>query len=211
MKPKSYKIAIERDWSLEDFYIFSRTFEQVYFFAHSTLVPRDEFDQERIERAYAGFPWQGGYSSVNFFNNLKYIVPKPNRPNIVSLHYSSPGWIELSLSIAVVLAVAKLVKAVSGSLREANSTYHQIVTGLQKRKLLRIKASQEEIALRKSELAYVKECAETMSDLLGFKSVDEVHQLTGNPYKSIKILLAVYRRVRTLAEYNSKGKIRFPK
>jgi hypothetical protein len=210
MEQTSYRIGIDRDWSLEDFYKFGRTFEQVYFFAYSIGAPKSESEQERIERAFSSFPWRGGYSSVNFFNSLKFAVPKRERPRIVSLHYASPGWIELSLWIGAAVAVQRLVRAVSSSVLQANSGYHEIITNLQERKLLRIKVKEQELSLSRDELAYITECAETMSKLLGFKTIDEVHQLTGNPYKSLKILLAVYRRVKTLADFQNNGKADLP-
>jgi hypothetical protein len=210
MEGENYKIAIEGDWSLEDFYVFGRTFEQIYFFSNSVIPVEDSFEQERLQRAYEGFPWQGGYSSVNFFNNIKYIVAQRDRPTIVSIHYGSPGWLELSLWIGVALAVERLIKTVASSINLANSTYHEVVTGLQKRKLLRLKVRELELDINIRELAYIKDCAETIANILGFKDLEHMHQMTGNPYKSMKILLAVYRRVRTLAEFETKGKTKFP-
>jgi len=211
MKPRSYKISVEGDWSLEDFYIFSRTFEQIYYFSCSLRNSDDPFKRERIERTYAGFPWQGGYSSVNFFNSLKYIVDNPDRPKIISILYSSPGWIELSLLIAGALSVERLISSVANSVLRMNSVYHEIVKGLQKRELLRLKVRQSELDLNRSELAYIEECAQTMCRLLGFQDINEVNQLTGSHYKTLKILLSVYRRVRILAGFHNKGKIKLPK
>src|SRR5207248_3759476 len=91
---ETYTIHIEGKWSLEDLYVLPRTFEQVYFMVYSLFPEHDDFTLERIQHTYEAFPWQGGYSAVNFYDQLKHITPKRERPQIASIHYGSPGWIE---------------------------------------------------------------------------------------------------------------------
>ena len=131
-----HKIAIDGEWYLDDLYVFPRTYEQVYFLLYSLLPHDDGHINERIQRAYSAFPWQGGYSAVNFYNQLKYTTPREERPHIISMRYASPGYIELGLIVSVAVAVAKLVKAIASAIRETNSAYHEVYTGLQKRKPL---------------------------------------------------------------------------
>ena len=45
--------------------------------------------------------------------------------------------------------------------------------------------------------------------LLGFNNLDEINARTGHPYLSLKILLSLYRRVKTLTDYIGKGKADF--
>ena len=53
------------------------TYIQVYSFLYSFYTPIEDFDDEndRLVITYSAHPWKGGYSAVNFYNNLKYIVP----------------------------------------------------------------------------------------------------------------------------------------
>ena len=208
LREKHYKIPIEGRWFLEDLYVFPRAYEQVYFLVYSLLPHEDENIQERIQYAYSQFPWQGGYSAVNFYNNLKLTTPKKQRPQVISLQYASPGWIELSLIIGVALSIEKLVKTVAKSLREANSVYHEIYEGTQKRKLLRIKVKSKELELEKAHADYIMQSVGKMADLLNMTEVDQITAKTGSPLKSLKILLSLYRRVRTLAEYQKSGKMK---
>src|SRR5882672_8864911 len=133
-----YKIRIDQRWSLEDLYIFPRTYEQVYFLNYSLRPDLSDDAAERVSRAYEAFPWRGGYSAVSFYNQLKYSVPPRQRPNVVAIRYGSPGFIELALLLAIAHSVSKLVKSVAGSIRELNATYNEIMSDLQKRKLLRL-------------------------------------------------------------------------
>ena len=204
---ESYKISIGGQWFLEDLYIFPRTYEQVYFLIYSLLPHDDEQIQDRIQYAYSQFPWRGGYSAVNFYNNLKYTTPRKQRPRIISMQYGSPGWIELSLIIGVAIAVERLVKSVASTIRETNSAYNEIYNGLQKRKLLRIEVVKKELELEIAHADYVEHCADKMARLLGLQDLDQMHSKTGSPLKTLKILLSLYRRVRTLVDYQNRGKI----
>jgi hypothetical protein len=49
-----------------------------------------------------------------------------------------------------------------------------------------------------------------MSKILGFEDIKQLNERTGNPYISLKILLSLYRRVRTLAGYERDGRAGFP-
>jgi len=201
-----YKINIDKRWSLEDLYVFSRTYEQVYFLAYSLLPDLPEGAVDRVSRAYQTFPWRGGYSAVNFYNQLKYSVPSTERPNVLAIRYASPGFLELGMLLGVAYSVSKLVKYVAGSLKEMNSAYNEIMTDLQKRKLLRLEVKKKEIELSQTQLRAVEEHADSMAKLLGFNGHAELTERTGHPFITLKILLSYYRRLRKLAEYQSKGK-----
>ena len=209
MPQETYKISIDGKWTLEDLYVFPHTYEQVYYLMYSLLPQEDEFAQERIQRAYSVFPWRGGYSAVNFYNRLKYVLPRKERPAIVSIQYASPGWLELTLIVGVAFSIERLVKMIASSLKHANSTYHEIQMGLQKRKLLRIEVKRKTLQLKKEELEYIEDALSRMCALLGFRNIEELNGKTGSPHKTLKILLSFYRRIRTLAEYQSKGKTKF--
>jgi hypothetical protein len=210
MNPQSsYTVHIDGEWSLEDLYVFPRNYEQVYFMVYSLMPGLDEETQARIHHAYKVFPWQGGYSAVNFYNQLKYVIPKKERPAIVSIHYASPGWLEISLLIGVAFSVERLVKSIASTISHANAIYDQVVKGMQERKMLRLEAKRKQLEFDKQELEYIEYAAERMANLLGASNLEEIHQRTGHPYLSLKILMSLYRRVRTLADYQKKGKADF--
>lgn len=206
---ETYTIHIEGDWSLEDLYVFPRAFEQVYFLVYSIMPDRDEDALERIRHAYSAHPWRGGYSAVNFYNQLKCVTPKKYRPQIASIHYASPGWIEVALILSVAFSVERLVKSIASTIGHAHDIYDRIVRGMSERKLLRLEAKRKELQFNREELEYITSCLEQMGKLLGFKNLEEINARTGHPYISLKILLSLYRRVKTLVDYISKGKADF--
>jgi hypothetical protein len=87
----SYTILMDGRWTLDDLYKFSHTYEQAYFALDAIVPSETEADNDRIERAFRAFPWRGGYSAVNFYNQLRYATPVGARPKIVSIQYASPG------------------------------------------------------------------------------------------------------------------------
>lgn len=208
MENENYRIPIDGDWSLEDLYIFPRTYEQCYFMYLALMTDVLDQDDERVNRAYEAFPWQGGYSAVGFYNQLKWSVPEHKRPQIVRIEYASPGLIELSIVVGVAFSIERLVISLSKGARHVNETYHQIYKDLQERKLLRIKTDLEIRQLSNAEQDVVHKHAETMGDALEV-DLEELNKKTGSPFKSLKILLSLYRRLRKLAEFQKKGKTKF--
>jgi hypothetical protein len=204
-----YKIPIDGDWFLEDLYVFPKAYEQVYFLIFSLLPQEDEEIEERIKYAYSQFPWKGGYSAVNFYDKLKYTTSRVRRPKVISMQYASPGWIELSAILPIAVAVEKLIKSISNSICSTNRAYHEVYTGMQKRKLLRIEIKSKEIELEQKHAEFIELQVKTMANILRLEDVDNIHEKSGSQLKSLKILLSLYRRVRTLAKFQINGKTNF--
>ena len=201
-----YGILIDQRWSLEDLYKFPRTYEQVYFAFESVLPAETETTRRRLERAFRAFPWRGGYSAVSFYNQLKWATPLQKRPTIQAIQYSSPGFIELALNIPLALHIAGVVASVAGSIGICDQVYHRIHKHLQERKLLRLEVRRKRIDLTREEFSFIKEASDEMAEMLGLPSAQAIVERTEDPLIALKILLSIYRRVATLAEYQNSGK-----
>lgn len=207
----SYPIFIDKRWSLEDLYRFPRAYEQVYFAYEAVLPAPDEQTNERIERAFHAFPWRGGYSAVNFYNQLKFATPSKRRPVIQQMRYASPGYIELFLNLPLALQIAAYVGAVAGSIGTCNKVYNAIYSDIQKRKLLKLDVELKRIELTREQIDLLIYSSEEIAKILGLPSADPILRRTKNPLVALKILMSIYRRVRTLAEYQNKGKANLSK
>jgi hypothetical protein len=197
-------------WSLEDLYKFPRTYEQAYFALDALIRSDSQADFDRIDHALRTFPWQGGYSAVNFYNQLKYATPIRTRPTILSIRYASPGVISLALILEQAQTLAAIVATVAGSITACNALYNKIMNDLQRRKLLRIEVEKAKIALSREELKLIREYNNEMAEILKIGTPDTLDERTGRPLVSLKILLSVYRRIRTLADYHNKDKAVLP-
>jgi hypothetical protein len=208
MKAEVHQLPIGGKWTLEDLYVFPRLFEQCYFIYLALDPDSQEFDDDRVLHAYEAFPWQGGYSAVDFYNQLKWAVPRRRRPSITRIRYSSPGFIELgTLSVVVALNIEKVIRNICNSAKIISGTYTAVYRDMQKRKLLRIKTEKEIRKLSLAEIGVIEAHAEDIADILDV-NLDVLNERTGSPYKSLKILLSLFRRVRSLAAFQREGKLR---
>ena len=199
---------MDGEWSLEDLYLFPHTYIHIYSFLYSFLRPIEDFDDEddRLVITYSTHPWRGGYSAVNFYNNLKCIVDIKHRPKIKSIQYASPGWIELTLLVGIALNIKKIVLCFTESANELNKLYNNIYKGMHARKMMKIEAKRQSLLLSKEQRDFAIDSANKLSQLLGFENVEQIQKLTKNPLATLKILLSFYRKIKVLAEFNSKGK-----
>lgn len=199
---------MDGDWSLEDLYLFPHTYIQIYSFLYSFLRPIDDFDDEddRLVITYSAHPWRGGYSAVNFYNNLKYIVEPKHRPQIKSIQYASPGWIELTVIVGIALNIKRIVICFTEAANELNKLYNNIYKGMHERKMMDIEAKRQTLLLTKDQSGFAIESANKLSQLLGFKNVAQIQKLTKNPLATLKILLSFYRKIKVLSEFNINGK-----
>ncbi len=202
-----YRIGLNEDWSLEDLYVFPRAYEQVYFFYTSLSFEIDDRQRDKIAYAYQSMPWQGGYSAVNFFNQLKISTPVQGRPKVISIQKSSPGYLDLGLWLFGASQVAKVVKNIAATINTCNETYGNIYNAMQEKKLLRLKVEREGLKFEQEQLEFIKASSRQMARILGFRSPAEIDKLTGHPYKTLKLLFSVYRRLRTLSKYENDGKV----
>ena len=115
---------------------------------------------------------------------------------------------ELSLIVPVALAIRAMVKGFASSVRELNQLYHEIYRGLHERRLMRIDVRERAIKLQRAELAWVEEMTERMTRLLGPEQLNGLSRHLDNPLAKLKLLLSVFRRVRTIARYERDGKVR---
>lgn len=209
MSDDVYRIQIDGEWLLEDLYSFPHTFSQAYAFLYTLNMPLDDFKEEQLRITFTSYPWLGGYSAVNFYNYLKATVAISDRPRVISIRYGSPGLFELGLAVSIAIGVGILVKTFIASAGGLHSLYNDIYKGLQERKLMRIEVKRKELVLEKERIQFIDDATQKLSHAMGFKNVEQINRLTGNPLATLKILLSFYRRIRTLTEYDRDGKVKF--
>lgn len=206
----SYRILLDGRWDLENLYTFPHAFSQCYSFIYCMDSDLDPRDRERINDAFAGYPWKGGYSYVNIYTVLYHQVPQKIRPVVKSISYASPGWLEIFLNPDVALQVAKSVGILTGAGVAATKAYAQSMKYISQVSLERKRAKLDEMKLTREQHETFMAMCEDIAKFLGFKSVKELHERTGSPEVSLKLLAAHYRRTNQLVDFVKKGKARLP-
>lgn len=109
-KESSYKILLDNDWSLEEFTIFTRLYDQNYSFIYclEDVKDSDTVKQEfKLKNVLKNYKLRSGLSYVNIYAILRDQINKSEKPDVKSIKYASPGWMELYLNYAVAIEIAK--------------------------------------------------------------------------------------------------------
>lgn len=203
------KILLDERWLLEDFSVLTKEYMQLYGFFYS-LRKMNEEPNYNIE--FESRPWLGGGSVVGFFSFLGKTVKPLHKPEVKSIQYASPGFIELTLIVEVAKDIGILIAALSGSIASAAGTYNLIHSQYQKRRLTQLKIKDLEQMQLKNEIEFVKKSVrELYTDFqLTNGQVKALVKLTkGDELIQLKILLALYRRAKPIASLQNKNKASF--
>lgn len=209
MEVDNIKLYIDGRWELTDLNLLTRVYIQLYGLLYSLDVADDYLDAE-IQYIYGKYPWQGGFSAVNFYQNLFSKMPREYKPNIKSIQYASPGFIELTQIVEVAKDVAQIVGYVSAALLAGNKTYSVIHKGMSERKLMRLNLRNEELSLLEKEKTFIHNSVVEIAQLMGVKQ-ETLAKLyfrnDNNELAILKILASVYRRARDLAKLQNSRKL----
>jgi hypothetical protein len=207
-----YRVLMDERWALEDLYGFPHAYSQ----AHSFVYHFDG-DQEldsrivnRVNKTFHEYPWRGGYSYVNLYAVLFNQIPKQHRPTVQSIQYASPGWIDLLINPDVALKVAQSVGILLGAGVTAVEAFKQIDKARLDIGRRRRQQNREYASLAASEAKELNNMSEELAKHLGFHNLEELQKKTGDPEVTLKVLMAHYRRLRTLGDYVESGKVVLP-
>ncbi len=208
---KSTQIELDGRWGLEELSDTTKDYIQLYGFAYSLISDLPVARQEEIDYIYGKFLWRGGYSTVNFFNQLFHKIPPKLRPEVQRIKYSSPGFIELTELLMVAGTVALIVTAVCRSIKSVHELYRSIQKASVEHELSKINLAKENIDLTQKQISFCEKSSKRLVEAFGFTKEQEQlinQKVQGNPVMKLKILLSVYRRVKPLAEKQSEGKLK---
>lgn len=203
--PDRYRIRMGNEWSLRDLSDLPNNYSKVYAMLYSLQETVPEADH-RVRRAYESYPWRGGYSTVNFFRSLESHLPVEALPQIRSMKYASPGYIELELDDRVAVAVKNVITAFAGSSYELERLFRSVEGELRERRLLGDKRKSKPT---EDDENYLRETAQAMMRLLRIGAAEKLEALTKNPLAMVNILRSFYRVVEKLAAYEGEGKATF--
>lgn len=206
----NHRLEMDGEWGLLELSGFGRQYLQVYSMLYALRFGADvEGADDRTVHAFRAFPWIGGWSAVDFYENLRVAVPRQHRPGIVAIKYASPGFIELAVVVTVAWNIRRIVDHVCASIERASATYSNLYKAAMERKLLRVDARRAELELDREELHFAEEATRRLAGAIGLDLTDELERLTENPLARMKIMLSLYRRVRDLAKLQKSRRIRF--
>ena len=130
------------------------------------------------------------------------------------IQYASPGFIELTLITEVAKDIGIIVSSICASIASIAGTYSLIYSQYQKRKLTQLKIKDLEAKQLREEIIFVKNSIKQLHE--GFSltnnQVQSLHKISkGDELVQLKMLLALYRRAKPIAELQANKKANFKK
>ncbi len=211
LETKKTHLGLDGRWDLEELSDTTKDYIQLYGFAYSLLPDLPVARKEEIDYIYGKFPWRGGYSTVNFFNQLFHKIPPKLRPEVQRIQYASPGFIELTELLVVSGTVAAIIFTVCKSLKSVHDLYRSIQKASVDHELSKINLAKENLDLKQRQIAFCETSSRSLAKALGLTTAQEQlidQKVQGISVMKLKILLSVYRRVEPLAKKQAEGKLK---
>ncbi|NOS70677.1 MAG: hypothetical protein HOP33_12195 [Verrucomicrobia bacterium] len=202
----SHKIHIEGRWEIRDLYLFPHRYAEIYSFLYA-LSTAEKSEANLFAQAFKRYPWQGGYSAVNFYDELYGAIPRQERPRIKRIEYASPGYIELGAVILLVTQIDKILTTAFKTWDKLDRIYDGIHKRYVRRRLAKINLRDRERKLSEDDLKFTVEACKELSEAIGLENPAALNKLTGDPLASLKILMAFYRRLRETVYFIHEGKV----
>lgn len=200
-------IHIDGRWGIDDLRKFSDLVQDSYAMVYALSGKGTASVKQRIGSLFQRYPWRGGFSSVNFFDDLYSKIPRADRADIRSIQYASPGKIEFRMNKSVAESIRKIVADINHKDSKAKTAYDDVQKWLRDKKWLG--KAQSDLRLTPIDKKDLTERLGMLCSALGLNSrTDDILELAqADPLGAVKIILAYYRRLKGLADYVATGKV----
>lgn len=209
----SYKILLDNNWSLEEFTIFTRLYFQNYSFIYcleDLSFSETNSKSSKLERVLKEFQLRSGLSYVNIYTIFRDEIRKDERPDVKSIKYASPGWIELYLNYEVAIEIAKAITIFLTSTTAVVVAYKKLYKIFIDLHHLRKEKKNMSLKLDVEHIKTVNQLNNELAKGLGYTNLDQLIANTNDVEETSKLLMAHYRRMNKMAEFVRKGKANFP-
>lgn len=210
MNNRTYRILLDGKWSLEDLMIFSRIYFQNYSFLYCLETHAVGISSSKIASVLNEYELRSGYHYASIYEIFRSHIDKDDLPQIKSIQYASPGWMDLALNPEVALQFAKVIGIYLGTPVAVGETYkrlHKIYTDLDKR---RKETKITSLKLQRTEIAEANKLTNELAKGLGFESLEQLDSYTKDPEESARLLMAHCRRIKKIAKFAQSDKAFFP-
>lgn len=206
----SYKILLDKNWSLEEFTIFTRLYFQNYSFIYCLEDLDKSTKNYKLENVLKDYKLRSGLSYVNIYAIFRDEINKNERPNVKSIKYASPGWIELYLNIDVAVEVAKAMTIFLTSTASVVVAYRHLYKIFIDLHRLRKEKRNASLKLDVEQIKIVNQLNNELAKGLGYTNLNQLEENTNDIEETSKLLMAHYRRMNKMAKFVRSGKADFP-
>jgi hypothetical protein len=209
-RARSYKIKLDGELYIDDIATVPKLYQQLYSFHYGLANLGRTAVKQALNRLLE--KWKGGINAVNMFTGLRSVTPSIHRARVVNLQYASPGHIELellkNLADEIDSACDRIIP--NSDYKSAEALYNEIYSYFRSEKIGGFDSEHRVHAARLTshQKAGLTEYVDRYFDLMGWTSNRErFASLELDPLAQLRMLLAYYRRLRSLRRFVIEGKI----
>jgi len=211
MARKRYRFNLGGEWDIEDLSSFSTSIRYAYAYFYWISANPDSIDPA-VARKIEKYFWNSHYKGDKFAEELYLSIPDEHSLRISSIYYNSPGWIEFLGYVSALTLLGKCAKTWVEAGDKFMDFIEKVEDFFNERRDL---ASQRKIALderHSSDIDTARQHCLSLGNLMGFTptQVDSIVKLTGNPISGLKLMVALARENRRIADLERAKKLHIP-
>lgn len=201
------EVAIDGQWDIPDFGAFSERTSECYSFLYSIDALKSSATQParhtRFLEEFKKYPWKGGGSPLNFYNDLYSYLPANDRLAVQKIKYASPGHIEIRGNTDIFDELTTALSVLSKHYILASDRYRRLHQYLAHQKLLSASSIRGTVEQQQAIKRYLDELAPA----IGFRHTEQVLAYAeGNWVVCAKIILSFFRRLSKLFQFYAEGR-----
>ena len=197
-----HHLELDGRWELLDFAKLVRPYAQVYSFSYALNSGPDQNNPSpRVIQVIQDYSKMGGWSSADFYDLLYRNTPERYRPVPKSMHYSSPGHIDIGGLFVALWALSKVVNMMCDTAKNLEGTYHHFHQHALEGKILRANVRQKEREVSIRDMEFADRSAEVLSKMFGIDQ-EGSWERTEDPISRMEITFSLYRKLTNLSRIN---------
>lgn len=205
-------VPVDGAWDIEDLRALSESLSETYGLFYPLVAQDDEVRKQLQDLVRKQF-WSGDIDTRNFGRWLYRAIPPEESLKLKSFTYHSPGTMELSGVLLVLLLLSRVARSWIATSSAFIDLWAKVDKFFERRKSLRRPKKKFEVG---EDLAQGSDEARALvfeaGQMLGFDdaSCEVLIGVAGNPISALKYLVAAANEARKLADLQSAGMIKLP-
>lgn len=206
-----FRLAMDGEWDLDDLRSLTSAIRLSY--AYFYWINQDaELIDSAVKSGIARYFWSGEYVGDRFAQTLYDRIPKGKRLKLASIHFASPGWIDLLGYLPVLLLLGGVANVWIRNFDRAFELFSKIESYFRDRKLRKFR---EEGSIKDVDGSFVDEARALCfqyGNFLGLPDdrIEAIINLAANPIAALALLVAISNEARRLYTLQEQGKIKLP-
>ncbi|ENE5172821.1 hypothetical protein ABUU69_002174 [Vibrio cholerae] len=191
-------LVFENQWDFEELKNVYRKFTQIYDFI---------FVSNSINgKLGVSMPWQGGFSSVHFYNRIKELIPSTDVSRLNSIHYASPGYMKISVNREVSDIALRAINHYGIHRQAIDLIYLELQNRIKELELNHMSSSNAKTTFENDDIC-MSFYTELVSCLSGF-DISWLSKFVDRDFERCKIVMAHVRRLRYFQNYLAEQSVR---